>query len=92
MVGTLTDGNLRRALISGISLNDKIERAMHRNFNFLREVDNDVKHLHRQKEMKMRLIPILYEGIHHRTWFHCPETCCSLAPYSSRRGTDLLYH
>lgn len=60
MVGTLTDGDSRRALIAGVSVNDEIKQVMHRNFNFLREgVDNDVKHLHEQKKMKMKLVPVL---------------------------------
>ena len=35
MVGTLTDGDSRRALIAGASVNDKAEKVMHRNFNFM---------------------------------------------------------
>ena len=60
MVGTLTDGDSRRALIAGVSVNDTIDHVMHRNFNSLTEgVDYDVRHLHEQKEKKMRLVPIL---------------------------------
>lgn len=35
MVGTLTDGDVRRALIKGASLDDHLEKVMHREFNFL---------------------------------------------------------
>ena len=60
MVGTLTDGDSRRALIAGVSVNDSIEKVMHKNFNFLRRgVDDDVQHLHEQKLKKMKLVPIL---------------------------------
>lgn len=53
MVGTLTDGDSRRALIAGVSVNDSIEKVMHKNFNFLRSgVDDDVQHLHEQKLKK----------------------------------------
>ena len=54
MVGTLTDGDSRRALIAGASVNDKAEIIMHRNFNYMRvdDVDN-VLELRHQKEMKM---------------------------------------
>lgn len=63
MVGTLTDGDSRRALIAGVSVNDTIEHVMHRNFNSLTEgVDYDVYHLHEQREKKMRLVPILDKG------------------------------
>lgn len=60
MVGTLTDGDARRALISGGSLQNCLEDVMHRNFNFLRlGVNNDVKHIREQKNLKMKLVPIL---------------------------------
>lgn len=65
MVGTLTDGDSRRALIAGVSVNDSIEKVMHKNFNFLRRgVDDDVQHLHEQKLKKMKLVPILDSDNH----------------------------
>lgn len=65
MVGTLTDGDSRRALIAGASVNDKIEKIMHRNFNFMNaeEIDN-VKEIKRQREIRMRLVPILDKEHH----------------------------
>lgn len=60
MVGTLTDGDSRRALIGGASVNDTIEKIMHRNFNYMRvEKIGDVKEIKRQKELKMTLVPVL---------------------------------
>lgn len=60
MVGTLTDGDSRRALISGATVNDKIDRIMHRNFNCLLKSDaNDVLKIRHQKELQMKLVPIL---------------------------------
>ena len=65
MVGTLTDGDSRRALIAGASVNDKAEKIMHRNFNFMRSEDIDnVMELRRQKELQMKLVPILDEDKH----------------------------
>lgn len=60
MVGTLTDGDSRRALIAGASVNDKVSKIMHRNFNYMKveEIDN-VKELKHQKEMMMKLVPVL---------------------------------
>lgn len=62
MVGTLTDGDSRRALIKGASLNDKVGSIMHRNFNYMKvgNLDN-VKEIKRQRELKMKLIPVLDE-------------------------------
>lgn len=65
MVGTLTDGDSRRALISGASVNDKAGKIMHRNFNYIRiENIQDVREIKRQKEMLMKLVPVLDDGHH----------------------------
>ena len=65
MVGTLTDGDSRRALINGASVTDKAEEIMHKEFNFMRSCDaNNVNEIRRQKEMKMKLVPILDEERH----------------------------
>ena len=65
MVGTLTDGDSRRALIAGASVNDKVSNIMHRNFNYIKveEIDN-VKELKHQKEMMMKLVPVLDKDKH----------------------------
>lgn len=60
MVGTLTDGDSRRALIKGASVNDRVEAIMHRDFNYMKVDDLDnVKEIKRQRELKMKLIPVL---------------------------------
>ena len=60
MVGTLTDGDSRRALITGASVDDKVSKVMHRNFNYMKvENIDDVKEIKRQRELKMRLVPVL---------------------------------
>lgn len=60
VVGTLTDGDIRRGLLKGLGVHDKISDAMHRDFNFLRKgVDDDVVSLHKQRELKMKLVPVL---------------------------------
>ena len=65
MVGTLTDGDSRRALIAGASVNDKVEKIMHKNFNYIKveELDN-VKEIKRQRDLMMRLVPILDKEHH----------------------------
>lgn len=65
MVGTLTDGDSRRALIAGASVSDKVEKIMHRNFNYMKVEDiADVKEIRRQKELKMKLVPVLDKDNH----------------------------
>ncbi len=84
MVGTLTDGDSRRALIHGCSLNDKVESIMHRNFNFLRvDTLDDVKEIKRQKALKMKLVPVLDSEK------HIVETI-NLEKYNSRLPLDAV--
>lgn len=65
MVGTLTDGDVRRALLTGIHTDDRVKDAMHRNFNFLRKgLDDDVKGIHHQRDLKMKLVPVLDDANH----------------------------
>lgn len=65
MVGTLTDGDSRRALIAGASVNDKAEKIMLRNFRYMRIEDAlNVQEIRHQKEMKMKLVPILDDENH----------------------------
>ena len=60
MVGTLTDGDSRRAFIKGATVTDSVSSVMNRDFNCLHfGVDDDVAHLHQQRDMKMKLVPVL---------------------------------
>lgn len=65
LVGTLTDGDSRRALIAGASVTDKVEKIMHKNFNYMRVEDiDDVKEIKRQRDLQMRLVPVLDKEKH----------------------------
>ncbi len=65
MVGTLTDGDSRRALIAGASVTDKAENIMHRDFNFIRFEDSkNVNEIRRQKGLHMKLVPVLDNEYH----------------------------
>lgn len=65
MVGTLTDGDSRRALIAGASVKDKAEKIMHCNYNYMKLTDvSDVKKIRHQREMQMKLVPVLDEDKH----------------------------
>ena len=60
MVGTLTDGDSRRALIAGASVNDEVDKIMHRDFNYMRIDDiRNVAEIRKQKTMQMKLVPVL---------------------------------
>lgn len=64
MVGTLTDGDIRRGLIAGVSLSDTVEKAMHTNFKFVREGQNDAKILKEYRERQIYFIPVLDNAGH----------------------------
>ena len=63
MVGTLTDGDARRALVAGAKVTDKASVVMRRDFRCLRKgINDDVANLREQRQKKMRLVPILDEN------------------------------
>ena len=63
VIGSLTDGDIRRALIKGISVTETVEKAVHRNFNFLRKnVNDDVTTIHTNRDLTMKLVTVLDEN------------------------------
>lgn len=65
MVGTITDGDSRRALISGATVESLVKDVVHTSFNFIRKGEgNLVQELKRQKELHMKLVPILDDKNH----------------------------
>ena len=63
MIGTLTDGDSRRALIKGASVNSNIESVMHCDFSFIKEKSlSNVEELHQLRDLQIKLIPILDEN------------------------------
>lgn len=59
MTGTLTDGDSRRALLAGVTLDEPVTRAMHRDFKWLDASGVNVGALKEMREKGIRLIPIL---------------------------------
>lgn len=59
VVGTLTDGDIRRALVNGNTLDTSINIVMHQNFSFLKENDYDVRQIHEFKAKGIDFIPVL---------------------------------
>lgn len=65
MVGTLTDGDSRRALIAGKPLNSLVKDVIYTSFNYIRKgADDIVKELKNQKELHMKLVPVLDNNNH----------------------------
>lgn len=61
VVGTLTDGDIRRSLINGATLEQRIDTIAYKSFRFLRNDDTDVFKLRTAKAEGIELLPILNE-------------------------------
>lgn len=59
MCGTLTDGDVRRALLRGVALDSPVAEAMHTDFSALREGDESVAALRDMRLRGLRLVPVL---------------------------------
>ncbi len=61
MLGTLTDGDIRRKLIRGYSINDSITVAMYTDFSYTTSCKVDINEIKRLKEKNIMLLPCLDE-------------------------------
>ena len=59
LVGVITDGDIRRGLISGLSIDDNISKFMHKKFNYLNEGNLDFSLIQRYRNKKYKSIPII---------------------------------
>ena len=59
MIGTLTDGDIRRKLVEGISLSTPVEEVMNKSFKYIVERKKDVRLIHEFKQMVITLLPCL---------------------------------
>lgn len=59
IIGTLTDGDIRRSLINGDTLESNVKKIAHRNFSYLNFDSYDVKQIHAAKEKGIELLPVL---------------------------------
>ena len=58
MIGTLTDGDIRRALISGEDLSTQVRKVAHRDFAFITS-ESDIKSIKACRQKNITLIPLL---------------------------------
>lgn len=64
MVGSLTDGDIRRGLISGARLEDPVCTIMHRDFRFIPKTEFNVARIKEFRDSSIFFIPILDESNH----------------------------
>ena len=83
LVGTLTDGDIRRGLISGAELSDVVSTIMHQDFMYVLESEFDVAHLKTFRDKHVLFIPVL------NTEFHIVEVV-NLKKYRSHLPVDAV--
>ncbi len=64
MVGTLTDGDVRRALLRGVPLEAPVSDVMHTAFRALKDGKNDVAALRDMRMRGIELVPVLDDAGH----------------------------
>ena len=63
VVGSITDGDIRRALIAGVKLDDKIEGVCHRSFRFIDAANQATPKLRKEiRQSGIHLIPYIDEN------------------------------
>lgn len=61
LLGTLTDGDIRRGLIKGISINQNVELMIQPHPRYIRRGETDIKKIIEYRESNYRILPILDE-------------------------------
>jgi len=64
LVGTLTDGDIRRGLIIGAELKDSVSKIMHKDFKFIHASEFSVAQLKEFRDKNILFIPILDKEYH----------------------------
>ncbi len=59
VTGTLTDGDVRRALLRGVELTSSVSEAMHRDFRSLNGSKDDMMTMKLARELGIKLLPVL---------------------------------
>ncbi len=59
LIGTLTDGDIRRALLSGKELHSSVISIMNKNFHFAKETDNLLEAQEKLIQKRLRHLPVL---------------------------------
>ncbi len=59
LVGSLTDGDVRRGLLNGYGIDNKVEDIIQKNPKFIRKGEHNIKKVIEYRENNFRIIPIL---------------------------------
>ena len=64
IVGTLTDGDIRRSLVSGATVESSVSEVAHKDFKYLRENEADIELIHRCRALGVELLPVVDDEMH----------------------------
>ena len=59
MIGTVTDGDIRRKLIQGVSLDNSVVESMHKDFSYLEEDNISIQYFNNCRKCGITLLPCL---------------------------------
>lgn len=62
LVGTLTDGDIRRGLLNNLSLDDSILKAMNHSFKYILLNEDYINNLQKYRDQDIELLPIIDEN------------------------------
>lgn len=60
IIGSLTDGDIRRALLAGVGLYEEVKKAMNKDFNYIKNLTN-FKKIRKMKDEDLKIIPHVTE-------------------------------
>jgi len=60
IVGSITDGDLRRGFLKGITINNSVTDLMNKDFHYIKNLDNYEK-IKKMKELDLKIIPNVTE-------------------------------
>ena len=62
LLGSLTDGDIRRGLINGVSVDDTVDSVSQHNPRFIRKGESNIDKLISYREKNLKIIPVLDHG------------------------------
>lgn len=64
LCGSLTDGDIRRNLLKGVTINDSIESIMNKNFKYIRSKIFSIHDIDHIKTDDIKILPVVDENMH----------------------------
>ncbi|OFY20042.1 MAG: hypothetical protein A2X02_06665 [Bacteroidetes bacterium GWF2_29_10] len=62
ILGTITDGDIRRGLINGLQTTDVVDKFMNKHFHFLQQNNYDIDKLDELRRLNIQIVPIVDEN------------------------------